>query len=364
MLAAALALPGLAATLPAAAEAPPTSAEFALHYAHYQDFQNDQQRIRVNTPSVFLLLPIGEQWALRTTYVTDAISGASPLFHDTLSGASGKGVADIRRALDLEATRYFDRGSVAFGYARSREDDYDSDALRVRGTIESADHRTTWTLGVGVSDDTIDTSTSNRIALDENRDTTDVQFGVTRVLTPVDLLSASVVLSHGTGYYDDPYKSLDHRPDERNQHVLLLRYHHHFRDHDSTLRGSYRWFGDSWDVDAHTFELEFEQSFGDGWSVTPGLRYYTQSAAEFYFDPPFPAGFRPGEPYSADTRLSAFGSLTASITLSAPLGDGWSGDLRFAYYRQESDWRAFGDGSPGVELPAARSYEIAFRRTF
>ena len=364
LLAAALALPGLAATLPAAAEAPPASAELAFHFAHYQDFQGNDQRIRVNTPSVFVLLPVGEQWALRAGHVTDSVSGASPLFHNTLSGASGKGVADVRRAQDLEATRYFDRGSLAFGYARSREDDYDSDAVRLRGTIEDSTRSTTWTLGLGYSDDTIDTSTSNQVALDEGRHTTDLQLGVTRVLSPVDLLSANLVLSRGSGYYDDPYKSLDARPDERDQHALVLKWNHHFRGRNATLRTYYRWFGDSWDIDAHTVEAEFEQFFGEGWSITPALRYYTQSAAGFYFDPPFPSGFRFGENYSADTRLSAFGAFTASVTLSAPLGYGWSGNLRFIYYRQESGWRAFGDGSPDIDPLAARSYEIGLRRVF
>ena len=32
--------------------------------------------------------------------------------------------------------------------------------------------------------------------------------------------------------------------------------------------------------------------------------------------------------------------------------------------RQENGWRAFGEGSPGIESLAARSYELGFRRTF
>jgi len=364
LLAAALALPGLAATLPVAAEAPPAAGDVALHFAHYQDFQPGADRIRVNTPSLFVLLPIAEQWALRANVVVDAVSGASPLFHNAVSGASGKGIGDIRRAQDAELTRYHDRGSVAVGYARSREDDYDSDAFRVRASFESVDHNTTWTIGAGTSRDTIDTSTSNQIALDEKRRTVDLQAGVTRVLTPVDLLSATVVVSHGTGYYNDPYKAIDVRPDGRDQRSLLVRWHHHFRADDSTLRLHYRWFGDSWDVQAHTIDAAWQKSLGDGWSVTPGLRLYSQSAAEFYFDPPFGSGLEPGKPYSADTRLSAFGAITASLAVEAPLGYGWSGSLRYAFYRQESGWRVFGDGSPGIEPLSARSVELGVRRAF
>jgi hypothetical protein len=361
LLAAALALPGLAATLaqPAHADAPPPG-EFDLRLSHYQDFQPGAERIRVNTPSLFVLLPAGADWAVGASYTNDSISGASPLFHNTLSGASRVGVLDIRRAGDLEATRYFERGTLSFGAARSNEDDYNSNALRIKGTRESADHNLTWSFGLGASFDRIDSV--NHVARGEKRDTLEAQFGVSRVLTPVDLVSASVTFSHGDGYYSDPYKPFDTRPDSRGQTALLLRYNHYLRDWQSALRMSYRWYGDSWDVRAHTFEAAWEKSFGAGWSLTPSLRYYTQSRARFYFDPPFLSGFQPGADYSADTRLSAFGAFTAGLQLNAPLGHGWSSDFKFDFYRQESGWRIFGNGSPGLEPLSARIFELGVRR--
>ena len=54
-------------------------------------------------------------------------------------------------------------------------------------------------------------------------------------------------------------------------------------------------------------------------SLTPSLRYYTQSAASFYVDPPFGHGFIPVHPYSADTRLTAFGALSAGLDLALGL---------------------------------------------
>ena len=45
--------------------------------------------------------------------------------------------------------------------------------------------------------------------------------------------------------------------------------------------------------------------------MAPNLRYYTQSAADFYMNPPFPDGYVSGQFYTADTRLSAFGAFTA-----------------------------------------------------
>ena len=45
------------------------------------------------------------------------MSGASPRFHDTLSGASGEGVNDYRTAGDVKLTRYFDRYAIGVGLA-------------------------------------------------------------------------------------------------------------------------------------------------------------------------------------------------------------------------------------------------------
>ena len=101
-----------------------------------------------------------------------------------------------------------------------------------------------------------------------------------------------------------------------------------------------------------------------GWRVPPSLRYYTQSAADFYFDPPFPEGFVLARQYSADTRLSAFGALTPGITIMKLLPDGWSADLKLEFYRQRSAWRLGGAGSPGLEPFSARWIQAGLSKTF
>ena len=58
------------------------------------------------------------------------------------------------------------------------------------------------------------------------------------------------------------------------------------------------------------------------------MRYYTQSAADFYHDPPFPEGFVAGQPYTADTRLSAFGAITAGLRLAKSFRGGVTVDVR------------------------------------
>ena len=98
--------------------------------------------------------------------------------------------------------------------------------------------------------------------------------------------------------------------------------------------------------------------------MTPSLRYYTQSAADFFFGPPFGNGLVPGEPYTADTRLSAFGALTPSIRVDKQFDHGWSADVSFSYYQQRSSWRLGGSGSDGLLPVSARWISIGVTKMF
>ena len=102
--------------------------------------------------------------------------------------------------------------------------------------------------------------------------------------------------------------------------------------------------------------------------LTPGLRYTTQSAAYFYFDPvydpllgaPFPPGYllNPTAFYSADQRLSAFGAITAGLKVSKAFAGGWFIDGKAEYHEQRGDWRVGGEGSPGLEAFKAQMYQV------
>jgi len=154
----------------------------------------------------------------------------------------------------------------------------------------------------------------------------------------------------------------------------VVRWNHYFQSADATMRLSYRYYGDDWKVSANTFGFEWAQTLPQGWVLTPGLRYTTQSAAEFYYDPiydpilgaPFPPGYlqNPFGYYSADQRLSAFGGITVGLKLSKALPEGWLIDAKAEYYEQRAAWRVGGDGSPGLEAFKAEFYQVGVTRKF
>ena len=363
LLTAALLLPGVVK-----AETPPEHASLSLKYLNYEEKQAGLKRITANSPSLSLITPLGADWSLDATLTSDDVSGASPRYHTAISGASR--MNDQRTAGDVAFTRYFSRASLTVGTAYSTEHDYESRALSATGNFSSEDKNTTWTVGLGGSHDRI--NPTNLIVKNEIKKTMSIMAGVTQILSAEDIAQLTLSHSRGEGYFSDPYKALDRRPRERNQTTLLARWNHHFLGTGGTGRFSYRYYSDSYDVKAHTLTAEYVQPFSQGWTVTPSLRVYTQSAASFYFDPvydaqlgaPFPPGyqFTSTQPTSADQRLSGFGALTFGFKVSKQLTSDWTVDIKLENYEQRGSWRLFHKGSPGLAALKAQSIQLGISK--
>lgn len=356
---AALALPGLAQ-----ADNPPENASLSLRYLDYEDSQPGLDRIRVRSPSAELVVPIAGEWSLRAGVVSDAISGASPRYHTAVSGASH--FEEKRKGIDAAVTRYFPRASATLAAGRSGENDYVSRFASAQASFSSDDNNTTWLAGVGVANDRI--NPVNQAVQNAHKRVIDFMAGVTRVLTPSDIGQVLFTHARGRGYYSNPYKYVDQRPEKHDSHTLTLRWNHHFAGPGATSRLSYRYYTDDYDLKAHTLLAEYVRPLAGGWTVTPSLRLHSQSAADFYFDPvyhpqfgaPFPPGFvfGDGRARSADQRLSAYGALTAGLRVAKDIGSNMTVDLKWEQYRQRGSWRLFGSGSPGLERFDARSLQM------
>ena len=369
---AALALPGVMA-VPATvlAQGMPESAFVAVKVQAYNDWQPGLDRIKVVAPSIYVLAPFAGTWSIESTLVHDSISGASPRWHTNISGASR--MEDKRTAVDVKVTRYFDRWSIGLRGSNSTENDYRSNAVALEARLSSPDNNTTWVAGVGVTRDTI--NPVNELVVNEKKDVTDVMLGVTQTWTKNDLVQANLSYVRARGYFNDPYKLADIRPRSRDQTIALLRWNH-FIDGDNatlagtTVRSSYRFYSDTFGVRAHTAQVEWVKPINDRFSVIPSARYYTQSAANFYFDPvydpeigePFPVG----NPkfFSPDTRLSAYGAITLGAKVEWRIDQRWTADVKYERYEQRSAWRLGGNGSPGITKFSAQFVQLGISRRF
>ena len=356
IIAAALSLPGVIIPATALADTAPERGEIAIKYLQYQDSQPDLSRIKVRAPSIYVMVPLSPKWSVEGSVVSDTVSGATPRYHTAVSGATRK-MSDKRIAEDVKVTRYEERSSYSLSLSHSGENDYQSNAGGLSASFSSDDNNRTWNVGFGYAADRI--SSTNDPTLHQRKNTVEFMAGVTQAWTANDLIQVNLTLNHGHGYYSDPYKEPDIRPDKRTQSILLTRWNHHFSDMSSTLKSSYRYYHDNFGINAHTVGAQWVQSVGDRWTVTPELRYYTQGAASFYYDPvydpvvgaPYPPGYftNPPQFISPDQRLSAFGAITAGLKVALKLSADWTVDVKAERYEQRGSWRLGGQGSPGLE---------------
>jgi hypothetical protein len=252
----------------------------------------------------------------RTDQLVEVLSQASP---------------EVRKQGDFRLSYEWDDAAVDVGGGISIEDDYESRFGNIGGRWDFNQKLTTLNVGLSYTNSdtnaTIDHDASPYIIKDEaydpievikeldgktvitgNRQDWSTSLGVTQVLNKNALMEANLGYTRSTGYMANPYKAvsiafinpqqqdlcpvglkcgelqslLEQRPDERNQWTGNLRYVQHIDYFDAAAHLSYRIFSDDWGITSHTFEADWAQPLGHGWTVTPRIRYYSQDAADFY----------------------------------------------------------------------------------
>lgn len=319
----------------------------------------ERKLIKVTEPVLWARGKPNDDWELSGSLALDIVSGASS---DTVSNLSGRpvqtitgaSVTDRRRMGDVKALRHFGDLALGASLAFSREEDYFSRAYGLQGQYSLNQKNTVLTAGFGRSDDKV--RSSDNPDLDEPRGTNEYLLGVTQVVSPTALLQSTLSLSRGHGFYDDPYRFTltfyptgapafmpDTRPRERHSVAWLTRWRQHVPAAGGTLQAEYRYFRDDWGIRAHTLEAAWQQSLGERWSVRPALRYYTQTAADFY-SPLIPQGRAP-EAFSSDQRLAAFGGLSPSLRVSYAMAGGYTLEATAGYVHNARNLRLAGAGS-------------------
>lgn len=361
LLAAALLLPIAGSAL---AESAPENATISFKYLDYLDSQPGADRVRIRAPMLMLNVPFKNDWLLNSSFVSDTVSGASPRYHTRQLTK----MFDVRSAATIGMTRFLPDSSVTVGGAYSSERDYLSKSLSVTGSWFFYNKNTELTVGAGMTRDEI--NPSNNVVSGEQKRINDFVVGVTQILTPKDIAQITLRYSDGNGYYSDPYKAFDERPRIRRAKSILTRWNHYFDSVDGTARITYRFYSDSFNIDAHTLNIEYAQPVGDGWTVMPLVRLYSQNSASFYVPVDPARGTRPTFPdqaavyYSEDQRLSAFGGLTVGMKFSKQITKSLLVDAKIEQYEQRSNWAINGTPDLGLAPFSARSVQVGFSYQF
>jgi hypothetical protein len=337
-------------------------------------------RVQAVEPKLRATRALDGERSISAAITVDALTGASPNGAapadgpQTFTSASGANTyetpaaqtplddafRDTRVAVDGSFTTPL--GNQALTTAVSVSKEYDYLSLGGSATVSRDFNRrnTTVTLGLGMAQDTIDAVGGAPAPLSamaapgnlrpeqgETKQTYDVLFGVTQVLSPNSLMQLSYSLSQSDGYLNDPYKLLsvvdangdpvryayEARPDSRTKHALFAQYKRFVFDRD-VLDLSARFLMDDWGISSQTLDLTYRWNFTSSHYLEPHLRYYTQTEADFYRAALFDGEERQRTEASADPRLGRFDALTVGLKYGQTLRNGSEWNLRLEGYTQ------------------------------
>ena len=199
---------------------------------------------------------------------------------------------------------------------------------------------------------------SNRLG-EQDKDIVDLVFGVTQVISRNLVVQANYSFSDSSGYLNDPFKIVavvdgvtgdviprtppsgdvgpsheyifESRPDTRTKHSLYGQAKYYMAG--KVLDASYRYMTDDWDIDSHTVDLRYRWPINDKHYLEPHLRFYTQTAADFYR-----VGVVDGDPLPShathDYRLGEFDAITAGLKYGWETRNGNEMSVRLEVYQQ------------------------------
>ena len=356
-------------SLPAFSATQPAESSLSAGVSNYNEADvpredvigGSNRRYDIDIRQFRLLAPVGRRWSVDVGVAQEIMSGASPWA--TVAGPDGEAdlimsgatIEDSRTEVNLAATLYGDDRSAAVTLTQSNEDDYEADALSVSAEWTFDDDLTTLSLGASVSDDVIEPSDAalfGRVVREE-RKTRSVSIGIAQVLDRLSALFAGLSITDDAGFLSDPYKLRDVRPQDRVERALSVRYRRFFPGPGGALHLDYRFFDDDWGIASHTIQSSWYQNAGSRFRIVPNLRYYSQSAADFFL-PVDNFLLPPDVSQSSDFRLSAYGAVTLGVKgiVQQPR---WALTLSVDRYRAGEDYGL----KSGPEHPARLDFTLA-----
>jgi len=270
---------------------PEERADVLYHYYNGGD-------ITVEGPSVLIRKNAGDNLSFTANYYEDMISSASidvklsaSPYHETRKQWSG-GVEYLHG-----------KSTYSAGIITSKEPDYKANTMFYNVSQDMFGDLTTITLGYRRGWDQIyrDIKQNGEIINDptfyERADHRGYSFALSQILTRNLIANLNYELLTDQGYLQNPYRQIRYSspgvgqgftlanqvyPDTRTSNAASISFKYYLAWRAS-VTAQYRYFRDTWDIVANTFELDYTHGWHN-WIFEGALRYYHQTPANFYSD--------------------------------------------------------------------------------
>lgn len=358
----------------------------------------EAERITVIEPQVAAHRSFTDNRSLDILVTVDTISGATPLgtlpataktAPSTVTGPSGRStnpivgkiplshMSDTRYALDTTWQQpVTENVTGALGVDASKETDYLSAGAHTQIARDFNQKDTTVSLGVSPEYDIskpnggLPSPFATEDAAGAINGTKSSKWlvsglaGLTQVINRRMLMQFNYTFTKEHGYLNDPYKLLsltdtdgnptsaiyESRPHQRTEHSFywLTKYNLWGRDVASF---GLRFYSDDWGIRSHTLDFAYHRQSSDRVYWEPHVRYYHQSAADFYH-----VGLPNAQPLplfaSPDLRLADFKGVTFGVRWGFTMKDGSLLMIRAEYYTQT------GNSYPQEAIGAQHSFDL------
>ena len=331
-------LSGAAATQVGAVPLPEDKAELIYHVY-------DGGGVKADGPALLVRKSLADRVSLSAQYYVDAVTNASI---DVVTTASP--FKEKRTAWDLSVDTVVRDSIISLGYSKSTEPDYIAEAFSGDVSHEVFGGMTTVSLGFTRAKDLV--GEKNIPGWIDTASHWQYRTGVTQILTPTWLMSANFEVVSDSGFLGSPYRAArvfgaterERNPRTRSSRAVKVR---SINDTSalvarSSLRVEYRYFWDTWDIKANTFEIGGAKYLGQSFLLDVSLRSYAQSKALFYSDNAAVVN----QFNSRNRQLSTFKSTALSAKLTwtpPPWRAGWDTKLSGVLERKQFRFADFTD---------------------
>lgn len=308
--------------------------------------------VTIDGPSMLVRKKFAEKYSVTANLYMDMVSSASI---DVVTTASP--YTEERTQASAAFDMLNGKTQYSLGYTTSDESDYTANSVNFDVSQDIFGDLTTVSFGHTRGWDEVRRRGDDAFA--ESVDRRSYRLGLSQIVTPQLLMGASYELVTDEGYLNNPYRSVRYLdpesasgysyqaelyPHTRTSSAASVRARY-FLPYRAALHGEYRYFTDTWGIDAHTAEIGYTHPWTERWVFELGYRFYTQTAADFYsdlFERPDQQNF-----LARDKELSTFSSHMLSLGATYELSLEWKflqrSTLSFYYDRMMFQYDDFRD---------------------
>jgi Protein of unknown function (DUF3570)/Gram-negative porin len=319
--------------------------------------------VTIDGPSLLLRKKFAEKYSVSANYYMDMVSSASI---DVMTTASPYTEERTQGSLAFDLLQGKTQYSVS--YTLSDESDYTANTASFDLSQDIFGDLVTVSFGFSQGWDEVRKNGDNAFA--ETVDRRNYRVGLQLIVTPRLMTGLNYESITDEGFLNNPYRSVRYLdetsargfsfqpelyPHTRTSNAVAINARY-FLPHRASVHGEYRYFTDTWGIDANTASIGYTHPWGQRWIFEVGYRWYDQSAADFYSDL-FPRADAQNF-LARDKELSTFTSHMFSLGATYELSSlGWDrlrrSTVNLFYDRINYQYDDFRDitagGAPGTE---------------